>query len=235
MNQAVYLSGKRVLVVEDDLSIARLIELHLRVAGLQPELCNDGSEAMRRLADGRFHAVILDRMLPGHSGMQILRWLNQRSEARPPVLMVTAMGATADKVQGLNEGADDYLSKPFEPEELLARLNALLRRAQESGERLLLAGIDLRPDEARVIAAGREIELRALEFKLLHTLMRTPNKVFSRQQLLDQVWGRAIYVEERTVDVTIKRLRQALAAGGCDSAVETVRGMGYRFAVKREE
>jgi len=227
-------NGTRILVVEDDSAIARLIELHLRAAGHQPHLCADGDTALRLLHEERWHALILDRMLPGQSGIQVLRWLAQQEGNKPPVLMVTAMAATADKVQGLNEGADDYLSKPFEPEELIARLGALLRRAGGDRDSLKCGDIELWPEQARVRASGREIELRTLEFKLLFTLMRAPGKVFSRKQLLDRVWGETTYVEERTVDVTVKRLRQALSAGGCGDAVATVRGIGYRLDGKEE-
>ncbi|MFQ5582036.1 MAG: winged helix-turn-helix domain-containing protein [Mariprofundaceae bacterium] len=219
-----------VLIVEDDAAIARLIELHLRSIGLFSEICGNGNEAMQLLQDRTWRLVILDRMLPGRDGMQVLRWLKGRQkEEKTPVLMVTALGMTADKVQGLNEGADDYLTKPFEPEELVARVQALLRRSRTPAGVLKHADVEVDPEAPEVRISGKPLSLRPIEFRLLHMLMKKPGKVRSREYLLDHVWGRDVFVEERTVDVAVKRLRKALAEHGKGECIETVRGMGYRF------
>lgn len=220
-----------ILIVEDDVAIARLIELHLQRAGYRAVVCPDGDEAMRRLQECAWRLVILDRMLPGKSGMQILRWLNRSGqEERTPVLMVTALSSTAERVQGLTEGADDYLSKPFEPEELVARVGALLRRSEAHMESILACGgVSVNADSNEASIGGQPVELRPLEVRLLQVLMRKPGKTRSREYLLDHVWGHDAFVEPRTVDVTVKRLRGALRSMGRDDCVETVRGMGYRF------
>jgi len=221
----------RILIVEDDEAIARLIELHLHRAGYEAVVCPDGDEAMRHLQAHTWRLVILDRMLPGTSGMQILRWLNRSGqEDKTPVLMVTALGMTADKVQGLSAGADDYLSKPFEPEELVARVGALLRRSETQIENVLSRdGIVVDMDSLDVTINGQSVELRPLEVRLLLALMSKPGKTRSREYLLDHVWGHGTFVEPRTVDVTVKRLRAALRDLGRTSCIETVRGLGYRF------
>jgi len=220
-----------ILIVEDEMPIARLMEMHLRMAGFSTVICSDGDAALAALRDGDWRLVVLDRMLPGASGMKILRWIKASAgKGHTPVLMVTALGMTAERVHGLNEGADDYLPKPFEPDELVARARALLRRSRavESGT----AGVSimrLDPDVPVVIEGDQRIEVRPLEYKLLKILMDKPGKTRSRDYLLDHVWGHDVYVEPRTVDVTIKRLRKALKALGRKNCIETVRGMGYRF------
>ncbi len=226
------MKGKQaaILIVEDDEAIARLIELHLKAAGHQAVTCGDGYEAMRLLQQQRWRLVVLDRMLPGASGMKILRWLNSdKQETRVPVLMVTALGQTSERIYGLNEGADDYLSKPFEPEELVARVSALLRRAEPASHSLAQAGIELDPEVPEVRVHGARVDLRKLEFLLLQELMKRTGKVCRRDYLLDHVWGTSAFVELRTVDATVKRLRRALAEHGVENCVETVRGIGYRF------
>lgn len=218
-----------ILIVEDDAAIGRLIQLHLQVAGYAADLCETGDQAMEQLAGGHWDLLILDRMLPGPSGMQVLRWLRGREgEVRLPVLMVTALGQTAERVQGLNEGADDYLAKPFEPEELVARVAALLRRNRPASK-LSVAGIDLDPEAVAVHVHGQPLNLRPMEFKLLQVMMAKPGRVRSREYLLNHVWGSDHFVEPRTVDATIKRLRQALAVHKLANRIETVRSMGYRF------
>jgi len=223
-----------ILIVEDDEIIARLMQMHLRAAGWRTHHVENGNDALEALQQGHWKLVLLDRMLPGKSGMQVLRWLHRPDqEGRIPVLMVTALGSTADTVQGLNEGADDYLAKPFEPEELVARVNALMRRsAHEPGQVLRFGQIEVDAEAAEVRIGGAIVGLRRLEFLLLLELMKKPGKVRSRDYLLDHVWGSGTYVEPRTVDVTIKRLRKALAEFGCEDCVDTVRGMGYRFIAK---
>jgi len=228
---AAMLDDKRsVLVVEDDAPIARLIQMHLEAAGLKVKCCANGDDAIGLLQEGGFQAVVLDRMLPGSGGMKILRFIRRNPEEMLPVLMVTALGQTADRVQGLNEGADDYLVKPFEPEELVARLQALLRRSHAKAEAALSHGaISLDSDTYRVSVGEQSVTLRPLEYRLLQVLMKKPGKTRSRDHLLDRVWGQDTYVEPRTVDVTVKRLRKALEKCGAGEAVQTIRGMGYRF------
>ncbi len=221
----------RVLIVEDDEAIAKLMRLHLAAAGLDACVCADGRMAIERLRDESWQLVVLDRMLPGADGMRVLRFLRRDSEETPvPVLMVTALGQTAERVKGLDEGADDYMAKPFEPEELVARVRALLRRAAAPGRETVCAGgIELDPDALEARVEGRAVTLRPLEYRLLAALMDKPGKTRSREWLLDHVWGRDVFVEPRTVDVTVKRLRRALEAHGAGAAIETIRGMGYRF------
>jgi len=219
-----------ILIVEDDAPIARLMQMHLEAAGLSTQTCNHGDKALELLQEKQWGAVVLDRMLPGAGGMRVLRFIRRNSEDMLPVLMVTALGQTADRVQGLNEGADDYLAKPFEPEELVARLQALLRRTHGKAEAALSQGaMILDADTYRVSIGNHHVMLRPLEFRLLMVLMKKPGKTRSRDYLLDHVWGRETYVEPRTVDVTVKRLRKALKTCGAGDCVETIRSMGYRF------
>jgi len=219
-----------ILIVEDDAPIARLMQMHLEAAGFATQTCNHGDKALELLQEKQWSAVVLDRMLPGAGGMRVLRFIRRNSEDMLPVLMVTALGQTADRVQGLNEGADDYLAKPFEPEELVARLQALLRRTYGKAEAALSQGsISLDADTYRVSVGSHHVMLRPLEFRLLMVLMKKPGKTRSRDYLLDHVWGRDTYVEPRTVDVTVKRLRKALKKCGAGDCVETIRSMGYRF------
>ncbi len=231
MTQSNEQASADILIVEDEMPIARLMEMHLRKAGFSTSICSDGDSALAALRDGDWRLVVLDRMLPGASGMKILRWIKaSNSQGHTPVLMVTALGMAAERVHGLNEGADDYLPKPFEPDELVARAKALLRRSRvvESGT----TGVNilqLDPDVPVVIEGDQRVEVRPLEYKLLKILMDKPGKTRSRDYLLDHVWGHDVYVEPRTVDVTIKRLRKALKPLGRKNCIETVRGMGYRF------
>jgi len=220
-----------ILIVEDEEPIARLMALHLRAAGLSSQIVGDGDSAIRLLSDRNWRLVVLDRMLPGASGMKILRWLRRDSaENYVPVLMVTALGMSAERVKGLNEGADDYLPKPFEPEELVARTRALLRRSRvaETG-RPGKATLMLDPEVPVVCDGNVRVELRPMEYKLLKVLMDKPGKTRSREWLLDHVWGHDVFVEPRTVDVTVKRLRKALKKLGHKKCIETVRSMGYRY------
>jgi two-component system phosphate regulon response regulator PhoB len=220
-----------ILIIEDEAPIARLMEMHLRNAGFSTAVRSDGDSALEALRDGDWQLIVLDRMLPGASGMKILRWIKaSASKGHTPVLMVTALGMPAERVHGLNEGADDYLAKPFEPEELVARARALLRRSRvvESGSSIT-ANIQLDPDVPVVFEGDARVEVRPLEYKLLKILMDKPGKTRSRDYLLDHVWGHDVYVEPRTVDVTIKRLRKALKQIGRKDCIETVRSMGYRF------
>jgi len=222
---------RKILIVEDDAPIARLIQMHIHAAGYKARCCADGNKAIELLQEEPWMLVILDRMLPGADGMRVLRFIRRASqEEMIPVLMVTALGQTAERVQGLNEGADDYLAKPFEPDELVARVQALLRRSSPvEGEHLNEGGIEMNPDAYEIIVHGSSVVLRPLEYRLLQLLMKKPGKTRSRDYLLDHVWGRDTFVEPRTVDVTVKRLRKALKKCDAGDAVETIRGMGYRF------
>ena len=222
-----------VLVVEDDAAIARMIEMFLRRENFSVAVCADGDVAIQMLQEHSYRLLILDRMLPGKRGMDILRWVRkQKSISNLPVLMVTALGSTEEKVHGLKEGADDYLPKPFEPEELVARVHALLRRSvtvapkDERGEEAIM----LDADAMEVSVNGAALDLRPLEFRLLQALMAKPGKVRSREYLLDHVWGVNSFVEIRTVDVTVKRLRRALGEHGLSKSITTISGAGYRYS-----
>jgi len=223
--------GADILIVEDEEPIARLMNLHLQAAGFSTYCCGDGNSALECIRDGKWLLVILDRMMPGASGMKVLRKIRKSStHANVPVLMVTALSQPSERVHGLNEGADDYLGKPFEPAELVARAKALLRRNRfvEKGT-AVKNPIQLDPDTPVVFEGDLRVELRPMEYKLLKILMEKPGKTRSREYLLDHVWGRDVFVEARTVDVTVKRLRKAMKQIGRKKCVETVRSMGYRF------
>ena len=218
------------------MAIARLIELHLKMAGYKVVVCTEGNEAMRMLHEKAWRLVVLDRMLPGVSGMKLLRYIRQNKALRLlPVLMVTAMGQTSERVHGLSQGADDYLPKPFEPEELVARVGSLLRRSEPVSTGLTISDIHLDPDVPEVRVNGQLVDLRRLEFKLLHELMKRAGKVCRREHLLDHVWGADAFVEPRTVDVAVKRLRKSLSAAGAADYIRTIRGVGYRFAETQEQ
>jgi two-component system phosphate regulon response regulator PhoB len=225
----------RILIVEDEPAIAELIAVNLRHNGMSPVWTEDGDAAQREIDAVLPDAILLDWMLPGSSGLQLARrW---RSDARTkgiPILMLTARGDEPDKVTGLDAGADDYITKPFSTQELLARIRAVLRRRtpEKSEEPVAVGALALDPAEHRVHWQGQPLKVGPTEFKLLHYLMRHPERVHSRQQLLDRVWGDHVFIEERTVDVHVKRLREALGAAG--ALVETVRGAGYRITVRPE-
>jgi len=224
-------SQKHILIVEDDTAIARLIEIHLQREGYQTSLCGDGLLAQDLLKQHHYDLLILDRMIPGKRGLDVLRWLRgQEKTSVLPVLMVTALSMIDERVRGLNEGADDYLGKPFEPDELVARVAALLRRSVSKQTKNFDAGAIQLDEESMEVRIGEHIiSLRPLEFKLLQTMMAKPKRVFAREKLLDIVWGIDSFVEERTVDATVKRLRKVLAEYGQGECIQTVRGMGYRF------
>jgi two-component system phosphate regulon response regulator PhoB len=222
-----------ILVVEDEPTIQLLIEVNLRRAGHVVQLAPDAETARRLIKDALPDLVLLDWMLPGMSGVDLARLL--RGEARTrrlPIIMLTARAEERDKIEALDLGADDYVTKPFSPRELLARIKAVLRRhAPEATEDVVeLGGLRLDPATHRITAGDAEVNLGPTEFRLLHFLMTHPERVHGRSQLLDQVWGDHVFVEERTVDVHIRRLRAALEASGRDALVQTVRGSGYRFS-----
>ena len=226
----------RVLVVEDEPAIAELVALHLRHAGFEVALAADGDNAAAAVDRVLPDLVLLDWMLPGTSGLSLLkRWRSQARTRELPVIMLTARGEEADRVSGLDGGADDYLAKPFSPSELMARIRAVLRRrAPEALDAAVeIGGLKLDPATRRVtgLVDGQRCELKIgpTEFRLLHFLMTHPERVHSRAQMLDRVWGDHVFIEERTVDVHIKRLREALQPANCAALIETVRGAGYRL------
>ncbi len=220
----------RVLIVEDEPAIAELISVNLRHNGFLPTWAEDGIAAQRELDAVLPDVVLLDWMLPGQSGLALARKWRADSRTREiPILMLTARGDEPDKVAGLDAGADDYITKPFSTQELLARIRAVLRRrAPEQGsETVTMGDLSLDVGTHRVSWRGRPLKVGPTEFKLLNYLMQHPERVHSRSQLLDKVWGDHVFIEERTVDVHVKRLRESL--GPAAAAVETVRGAGYRL------
>ena len=229
-----------VLVVEDESAIAELISINLRHAGYEVTIATSADQAQSLVDRVLPDLVLLDWMLPGQSGLQLAkRWRTDARTRELPVIMLTARNEEADKISGLDAGADDYLTKPFSTKELLARMRAVLRRkAPEALDSAVeLAGLRLDPATRRVtrrmaVDGGeelREVKVGPTEFRLLHFLMTHPERVHSRAQLLDRVWGDHVFIEERTVDVHVKRLREALAPVQCSGLIETVRGAGYRM------
>ena len=222
----------RVLVVEDETAIAELIAINLRHAGHAVILALDAEQAQAAVDDVLPDLVLLDWMLPGQSGLVLAkRWRSQARTRELPVIMLTARVEEADKITGLDAGADDYLTKPFSTNELMARIRAVLRRkSPESLDTAVGIGpLHLDPATRRVAGQGQEVKLGPTEFRLLHFFMTHPERVHSRAQLLDRVWGDHVFIEERTVDVHVKRLREALNPVQCAHMIETVRGAGYRL------
>ncbi len=222
-----------VLVVEDEPSIAELIAVNLRHNGFRTTWAIDSASAQREIDASVPDLILLDWMLPGESGLVLAkRWRAHPRTKEVPIIMLTARGDEADRVAGLDAGADDYIAKPFSTRELLARVRAVLRRKapQTVGDALSIAGLSLDPSTYRVAYQDAQLKLGPTEFKLLQYLMGSAERVHSRASLLDKVWGDHVYIEERTVDVHVKRLREALGAAG--TMVETVRGAGYRLTAK---
>ena len=228
------MSAKKILIVEDEQPIREMIAFLLSRAGYETIEARDSREAREQIADNRPDLALVDWMLPDISGLELTRMLKRDEDYEDlAVIMLTARAEERDKVSGLDGGADDYITKPFSPRELVARIQAVLRRAGSSSDEVVTAGV-LQLDTAghRVLASGKEIRLGPTEYRLLQFLMTHPERVYSRTQLLDRVWGANVYVEERTVDVHIRRLRKALSDAGADDYIQTVRGAGYRFSVK---
>jgi len=222
-----------ILVVEDEPAIQELIAVNLEHAGHHVIRARDAEEALRVVRHALPDLLLIDWMLPGMSGVALARQLRQSERTRQvPVIMLTARAAESDKIMGLEAGADDYVTKPFSPKELVARIKAVLRRRapQMTDEPVEVGGLRLEPATRRVFGDRRPLELGPTEFRLLHFLMTHPERVHSRAQLLDQVWGDHVFIEERTVDVHIRRLRKTLEPSGHDRLIQTVRGSGYRFA-----
>jgi two-component system, OmpR family, phosphate regulon response regulator PhoB len=222
-----------ILVVEDEPAIQELIAYNLKQAGHQPLRADNAEQAIALVGNALPDLVILDWMLPGLTGIEFARRLRADKRTRSiPIIMLTARSDEQDKLQGLETGADDYITKPFSPRELNARIKAVLRRRapEMTDDVVKLGGLQLDPASHRGTGDGELVELGPTEFRLLHFLMTHSERVHSRTQLLDQIWGDHVFVEERTVDVHIRRLRKALEPTGLDVLVQTVRGTGYRFS-----
>ena len=229
------MAARRILVVEDEKAVRDMIAFGLRRAGYDVHEAEDCRAARARMVDARPDLMLIDWMLPDMSGLELTRSLKRSKDTEEiPVIMLTARAAETDKVSGLEGGADDYITKPFSPRELLARIQAVLRRAQPAGggDVLEADGLKLNDSSHRVSSGESEISLGPTEYRLLHFFMSHPERVFSRGQLLDRVWGGNTYVEERTVDVHIRRLRKALEPFDLEPLVQTVRGAGYRFSTR---
>src|SRR5450432_2347224 len=229
------MAARRILVVEDEKAVRDMIAFGLRRAGFDVHEAEDCRAARARMVDARPDLMLVDWMLPDMSGLELTRSLKRSKDTEEiPVIMLTARAAETDKVSGLEGGADDYITKPFSPRELLARIQAVLRRVEPAGGGDLLEadGLKLNNSSHRVSSGDSEIALGPTEYRLLHFFMSHPERVFSRGQLLDRVWGGNSYVEVRTVDVHIRRLRKALEPFDLERLVQTVRGAGYRFSTR---
>lgn len=227
--------SKRILVVEDESPIRDMIKFVLEQSDYDVTEAEDYDVALQKVKEPYPDLILLDWMLPGGSGVQLARKLKQHEHTRDiPVIMLTARGEEEDKVRGLEAGADDYVTKPFSPKELVARIKAVMRRASPTSgdEPINVNGLVLDPVSHRVSSNEKNLKLGPTEFKLLHFFMTHIDRVYSREQLLDHVWGTNVYVEDRTVDVHIRRLRKAISGNGHENMIQTVRGAGYRFSAK---
>ena len=229
------MENKLILIVEDEASIRELLRFALERAEFRVAEAADAKAARLRIAEAHPDLILMDWMLPGVSGVELARELKGAPQTKDvPIIMVTARTEEEDRVRGLNIGADDYVSKPFSMPELVARVRAVLRRTLPGGEseKLAVGGLEVDGASQRVTVKGEAVHLGPTEYRLLHFFVSHPERVYTREQVLDRVWGRSVYVEERTVDVHIRRLRKALAPFGCDAMIQTVRGTGYRFSEK---
>ena len=234
MEKAVLMMAKKVLIVEDDSNIAELLNLYLEKEGFEPLVAKDGGKGVEQFRAFQPDLVLLDIMLPVMDGWSVLKKIRESSKV--PVIMLTAKGETSDKVSGLEMGADDYIVKPFEMKEVLARIHAVLRRTgqeEEQGEKKLsFDKLVINLDSYELLVDGKRVDTPPKELELLYHLAASPNRVFTRNQLLDEVWGFDYYGDSRTVDVHVKRLREKLEGASDKWALKTVWGVGYKFEVK---
>ena len=231
------MSARQILIVEDERPIREMIAFALKRAGYGVHEAPDCRTARLMMADQRLDLLLVDWMLPDMSGLELTRLIKRDRDTRElPVIMLTARAGEADKVAGLEGGADDYITKPVSPRELLARIQAVLRRTTtgSTDEAISIGGLELDKASHRVSTGDRTIALGPTEYRMLEFFMTHPERVYTREQLLDRVWGGNVYVEERTIDVHIRRLRKALEEFGHDKLVQTVRGSGYRFSAREE-
>jgi two-component system phosphate regulon response regulator PhoB len=222
-----------ILIVEDDTAIREMVASSVAAADFDVIECTETSDALHRIGDRLPDLILLDWMLPGQSGIEFARQLKRDdATADIPIIMLTAKGEEHDKLRGFDAGIDDYVSKPFSTRELIARIKAVLRRVHVHGGKQLVTAdhLSLDPASHRVWVGDREVKIGPTEFRLLNFFMTHPDRVFDRSQLLDRVWGRNVYIDERTVDVHIRRLRKALTQYGYDGYIQTVHGAGYRFS-----
>lgn len=227
--------SRTILLVEDEAPIRDMLSFVLEQAGFSVDEAEDYDVGLEKIREPYPDLILLDWMMPGGTGVQLAKKLKQHDIAKDiPVIMLTARSEEDDKIRGLEAGADDYVTKPFSPKELVARIKAVMRRVTPTSkeEPIVFNGLVLEPVSHRVTSFDEAIDMGPTEFKLLHFFMTHPERVYSREQLLDNVWGTNVYVEDRTVDVHIRRLRKAISANGHDSMIQTVRGSGYRFSVK---
>ncbi|ANE54232.1 MULTISPECIES: phosphate regulon transcriptional regulator PhoB [Methylomonas] len=228
------MSNLNVLVVEDEDAIREMLVMVLEQASFKVLAVASAEQARESLADNMVDLIVLDWMLPGISGAELARRLKSEPGYKDlPIILLTARGEEEDKIRGLEIGADDYITKPFSPRELIARIKAVMRRSgklSESGQ-LSIGDLTLDAEQHKLTIDGRSLEVSPTEFRLMQFFMTNPDKVYSRTHLLDQVWGRSVYIEERTVDVHIRRLRKILAEYGREELIQTVRGFGYRFSL----
>ncbi|OQW94911.1 MAG: phosphate regulon transcriptional regulatory protein PhoB [Beggiatoa sp. IS2] len=232
------MSVPHILIIEDETAIREMLHIALDKAGFTVAEAHDVRQARLLIFNRLPDLILLDWMLPEVSGLEFARQLKKDPKTkRLPIIILTAKTEESDKIRGLEVGADDYVTKPFSPRELIARIKAVLRRTSTTDELKQLTVHELRLDstEHRVLVGDEEILMGATEFRLLHFFMQHPERVYSRTQVLDQVWGNNVYIEERTVDVHILRLRKALAAYGYDDLIQTVRGVGYRFSTREHK
>lgn len=227
--------ARKILIVEDEAPIREMLAFVMEQHGYQPVEAGDFEKALEAVCEPYPDMVLLDWMLPGGSGIQLAKQLKSQDHTRHiPIIMLTARSEEEDKIRGLEVGADDYITKPFSPKELMARMRAVFRRVSPTSldEPLEVEGLKLDPVSHRVSANGDALEMGPTEFRLLHFFMTHPDRVYSREQLLDHVWGTNVFVEDRTVDVHIRRLRKAIGEHGHGRLIQTVRGVGYRFSAR---
>lgn len=227
------MSNLHILVVEDEDAIRELLIMALEQT-FTVSAVGSAEQAIQALAEERVDLMLLDWMLPGISGVELARRIKKDpTQKELPIILLTARGEEEDKIRGLEIGTDDYVTKPFSPKELIARIKAVLRRSGKLGEsgQITLGDITLDAEQHRLTIGGKSLDVSPTEFRLMQFFMTNPDKVFSRTYLLDQVWGRSVYIEERTVDVHIRRLRKILAEFGREELIQTVRGFGYRFSI----